>query len=239
MLTGRASCVALLLVVVPLLPACQLFLPVGTVLGERLLYTPSIGFCLLLGWACDSAPSPRSAVGWRLAVAGLLGCGYAALTVQRNGVWYDDATLFRDAALACPDSAKVQATLGTTAVKAGQVGEAESHFSRAIEIFPEYDDGLYSLGRLYFDEAQARPNMRLTLAEKAEKLLMSASASHRRRPAALAVLTRHFRPASLSRPLAIAVTDRIEEPYRELERSTSRSSGISRLLLWRAGGRWR
>ena len=179
--TGRAACVALLLVVVPLLPACQLFLPVGTVLGERLLYTPSIGFCLLLGWACDScAPSPRPAVGWRLAVAGLLGCGYAALTVQRNGVWYDDATLFRDAALACPDSAKVQATLGTTAVKAGQVGEAESHFSRAIEIFPEYDDGLYSLGRLYFDEAQARPNMRLTLAEKAEKLLMCAS--HHRRP---------------------------------------------------------
>ena len=87
---------------------------------------------------------------------------------------YDDATLFRDAALACPDSAKVQATLGTTAVKAGKVGEAESHFSRAIEIFPEYDDGLYSLGRLYFDEAQARPNMRLTLAEKAEKLLRSA-----------------------------------------------------------------
>ena len=77
MLTGRAACVALLLVVVPLLPACQLFLPVGTVLGERLLYTPSIGFCLLLGWACDSAPSPRSAISWRLAVAGLLGCGFS------------------------------------------------------------------------------------------------------------------------------------------------------------------
>ena len=37
LLTGRASCVALLLVVVPLLPACQLFLPVGTVLGYEIL----------------------------------------------------------------------------------------------------------------------------------------------------------------------------------------------------------
>ena len=35
--TGRAACVALLLVVVPLLPACQLFLPVGTVLGYEIL----------------------------------------------------------------------------------------------------------------------------------------------------------------------------------------------------------
>ena len=60
--------------------------------SERLLYTPSIGFCLLLGWACDSAATPRSALGWRLAVAALLGCAYAALTLQRNGVWYSILT---------------------------------------------------------------------------------------------------------------------------------------------------
>ena len=34
------------MLVVPFLPASNLFFPVGTVLGERLLYLPSMGFCL-------------------------------------------------------------------------------------------------------------------------------------------------------------------------------------------------
>jgi len=37
------------LLVVPFIPASNLFFPVGTVLGERLLYMPSMGFCLGVG----------------------------------------------------------------------------------------------------------------------------------------------------------------------------------------------
>ncbi|GFR39825.1 hypothetical protein Agub_g318, partial [Astrephomene gubernaculifera] len=37
------------LTVGPFLPAANLFFYVGTFIGERLLYLPSVGFCLLLG----------------------------------------------------------------------------------------------------------------------------------------------------------------------------------------------
>lgn len=33
----------------PLLPALNIFLPVGTLLAERLLFVPSIGFCMIIG----------------------------------------------------------------------------------------------------------------------------------------------------------------------------------------------
>lgn len=46
------------LLVVPYIPASNAFFPVGTVLGERLLYLPSVGFCLglpVVAWDLASA----------------------------------------------------------------------------------------------------------------------------------------------------------------------------------------
>ena len=40
--------VSLILILLPLLPALNIFFPVGTVLAERLLFLPSAGYCLLL-----------------------------------------------------------------------------------------------------------------------------------------------------------------------------------------------
>eukprot|EP00403_Amphidinium_massartii_P000147 CAMPEP_0178377928 /NCGR_PEP_ID=MMETSP0689_2-20121128/4167_1 /TAXON_ID=160604 /ORGANISM="Amphidinium massartii, Strain CS-259" /LENGTH=424 /DNA_ID=CAMNT_0019997989 /DNA_START=317 /DNA_END=1591 /DNA_ORIENTATION=- len=42
----RAGLVSLALMVLQFLPASNIFFPVGTVIGERLLYMPSAGFCL-------------------------------------------------------------------------------------------------------------------------------------------------------------------------------------------------
>ena len=46
---------ALVLLLVPLLPASHLLLGVGTTIAERLLYIPSAGFCALLGVAASAA----------------------------------------------------------------------------------------------------------------------------------------------------------------------------------------
>ena len=42
---------SLALLVVPFLPASNVFLRVGFVIAERALYLPSAGYCLLLGLA--------------------------------------------------------------------------------------------------------------------------------------------------------------------------------------------
>lgn len=40
---------SLALLILPFLPASNLFFPVGFVIAERILYAPSMGFCMLVG----------------------------------------------------------------------------------------------------------------------------------------------------------------------------------------------
>ena len=41
------------LLVLPFIPATNLLFPVGFVVAERVLYLPSMGFCLLVAFGCD------------------------------------------------------------------------------------------------------------------------------------------------------------------------------------------
>lgn len=41
--------ISLALMILPFLPASNIFFPVGFVIAERVLYAPSMGFCMLVG----------------------------------------------------------------------------------------------------------------------------------------------------------------------------------------------
>eukprot|EP01032_Pedospumella_encystans_P009394 gene9394-11058_t len=45
--------IGIVLLVVPLVPALNVFVAVGTLLAERLLFIPSIGFCIIVGELCS------------------------------------------------------------------------------------------------------------------------------------------------------------------------------------------
>lgn len=47
----RTLTLGLVLLVVPFLPACNIFFRVGFVIAERVLYLSSAGYCLLLAYA--------------------------------------------------------------------------------------------------------------------------------------------------------------------------------------------
>lgn len=48
---ARTLTLGLVLLVVPFLPACNLFFRVGFVIAERVLYLSSTGYCLLFAYA--------------------------------------------------------------------------------------------------------------------------------------------------------------------------------------------
>ena len=50
-LAARTLTLGLVLLVVPFLPACNIFFRVGFVIAERVLYLSSAGYCLLLAYA--------------------------------------------------------------------------------------------------------------------------------------------------------------------------------------------
>lgn len=119
----------LLLGVVPLIPALHVLAPVGTVLGERLLYVPSFGFCCIF-----SRYSPR----WILIL-------FAIKSFQRNRDWNNERELFESAMSVCPTSLKVQNNLALTLLK-DDPQRAERLLDDALETYPEFRSALYNRG---------------------------------------------------------------------------------------------
>ena len=79
--------VAVALLVVPFLPASGLFMEVGFVLAERILYLPSMGFCLLLALVVDRIGSRVTLLKPIAAILVLVVLAlYSARTLSRNEV---------------------------------------------------------------------------------------------------------------------------------------------------------
>ena len=82
-------------------------------------------------------------------VVGLLSvaaAGGALWTHERNQVWSDAVTLWRDCARKSPLKARPYNNLGTALVERGRLPEAESNLRKAIELKPQYGDARYNLG---------------------------------------------------------------------------------------------
>ena len=127
----------------------NLLFPIGTIFGERLLYTPSIGFALLVaaGLTRLAGETPRRrGIAGALAVL-LLGL-YGARFVARCADWVDDEHLFKAAVTSFPTSAKAHSNYAFTLLRAGRTDEALTHYTRALEIAPGLTGSGISLARL-------------------------------------------------------------------------------------------
>lgn len=85
---------SLAFIAVPFLPATNLFFYVGFVVAERVLYIPSIGYCLLIGLGCHVIHS-RTNKSLVLVCVALLLAAFSVRTVQRNRDWMDEESLYR------------------------------------------------------------------------------------------------------------------------------------------------
>lgn len=131
----------------------NLAFPIGTIKAERLLYLPSVGWCIGAGaaaaWALRRWPTAAAAVTAAVLVL------YGARTWARNYDWRDDATLYRVTAAAVPRSAKAQYNFGTALLDAGELDAASVQFRRALEIDPTFWRAAFGIGKVY--EAKGIP----------------------------------------------------------------------------------
>lgn len=95
---GEVVLAALAVLVLTTLPATNLFFYVGFVVAERILYIPSIGFCLLVAVGAHHfrlrAGRPWARRLTSLLVAATL-LALSARTLLRNRDWYDEEALYR------------------------------------------------------------------------------------------------------------------------------------------------
>lgn len=141
-----AISIGIAIFVVAILPVSNLPFLIGTIMAERVLYLPSLGFCLLLAVAVTAvAARPQ----WSLLAVGAFGLllvGYGARTIVRNRDWRSNATIFSATARTSPKSADAHAYLGHNLVGRGDLSGARREFERSLEIYPTYSYALIGLG---------------------------------------------------------------------------------------------
>ncbi|KYN33117.1 Transmembrane and TPR repeat-containing protein 2, partial [Trachymyrmex septentrionalis] len=159
---ATAIAVSLGFLVLPFLPASNLFFYVGFVIAERILYLPSVGACLAVGAAVSGCYRIARRNGSRtrgravlLGTAILIGM-LSAKTLVRNADWRDEESLYRSALHVNPP--KAYGNLGSILSEQGRVTEAEEAFVQALRYRPNMADVHYNLGilqqgRKNYDEA--------------------------------------------------------------------------------------
>ncbi len=130
---------------------------IHTILGERVLYLPSIGFCVFLaallhhGWLSGKSPVKLAAVS---AIA-MLFLFHAGRTHVRNKDWKDDLTLFAATAKVSDNSVRVLNNSGNVKLIRGDMEGAEKSYRKALAIFPEYDDAAVNLAGVMIRKRRA------------------------------------------------------------------------------------
>ncbi|SNB45326.1 tetratricopeptide repeat protein [Geobacter sp. DSM 9736] len=136
-----------------LIPVSQI-VPLMTLMNDRYLYFPLLGaapfLCALL-MPPPSAPAQTKVNRQTIAgaVFAILILFWGALTVERNGVWKNSVTLWRDAAGKAPGHYLPHHGLGCALLKDDQVDEAITALTRALELNPRNVETYNELGICY------------------------------------------------------------------------------------------
>ncbi|TME71164.1 MAG: tetratricopeptide repeat protein [Chloroflexi bacterium] len=145
---GPVACFWLVLALATYAVVSNVFFPIGTIFGERLLYLPSAGFCVLAALALREPrrPVPR-AIASLVVVVALV--HWSAVTIARNPVWRDEMSLGLDMVRTAPNSVHAHHFLGATYQGEGRDEKALAELGRALEIYPDHLSSLYDVGLIH------------------------------------------------------------------------------------------
>lgn len=120
-------------------PTANILFPIGTIMGERLAYAPTLGLALAL--AILLAPSRH----WKtvLVAVALI---FAARTAVRNLDWLNAPRFYTKLAETSPASAKSHYSIGVQLAAGGNDAAAIEAYDRAIAIFPAYGEAYRNRG---------------------------------------------------------------------------------------------
>lgn len=122
------------------LPVSNILIPTGTIMAERLMHVPALGFCIVFGWGAGRVAERagrrgRSRAAAAVAAATLL---YGARTAVRNLDFRDNGTLFAATVRAAPQSVRMRVFYGDFLSKNGCFEEAQEQFDAAESLLPGY-----------------------------------------------------------------------------------------------------
>ncbi|XP_029290183.1 protein O-mannosyl-transferase TMTC3 [Cottoperca gobio] len=147
--SAKTVIMALSFIVLPFIPASNLFFPVGFVVAERVLYVPSMGFCVLVahGFKIVSHKGHLKKFSWL--VIGVLLTTHAVKTFNRNWDWESEYTLFTSALKVNKNNAKLWNNVGHALENQNHYVKALQYFLQATRVQPDDIGAHMNVGRTY------------------------------------------------------------------------------------------
>ncbi|XP_071831925.1 protein O-mannosyl-transferase TMTC3-like isoform X2 [Apostichopus japonicus] len=148
---SRQIAMALAFLVFPFLPASNIFFPVGFVIAERILYSPSIGFSMLVVIGLQQILKYKKFNHLMYLLLGTTLFLHGARTARRNEDWISKESLFRAGLQVTTDNAKLWLNLGHFYENTGQKQEALACYNASFKSEYAIENGaLTEIGRLHF-----------------------------------------------------------------------------------------
>lgn len=158
---SRMLIMCLAWIVLPFVPASNLFFPVGFVVAERILYMPSMGFCLLIAYGYerlkqklqehDGGGGHLKTMGQLLIKAGLilLLLTHSLKTHKRNKDWQTEYSLFMSGLHVNERNAKLFNNVGHALENEQRYTEALQYFEQAVVIQADDIGAHINVGRTF------------------------------------------------------------------------------------------
>src|SRR6185295_7774467 len=157
---------AILFYLVTLSISSNLFVKIATTFAERLLYTPSLAFCIAVPLliakllAIDPEGTTVRRSQWLYGTVGTVLLTFGLLLVTRNEAWADNMALFSAGVITSPNSARAQAALGNElkneanrtpdpAKRADLLKQALGRYETAVAIYAEDPDTWFTQADIY------------------------------------------------------------------------------------------
>ncbi|XP_053487474.1 protein O-mannosyl-transferase TMTC3 [Ictalurus furcatus] len=147
--SAKTVLMALSLIVLPFIPASNLFFPVGFVVAERVLYVPSMGFCVLVahGFKSLALRGALKKVSWLF--MGVLLLTHSVKTFYRTWDWESEYTLFTSALKVNKNNAKLWNNVGHALENQNNYERALRYFLQATRVQPDDIGAHMNVGRTY------------------------------------------------------------------------------------------
>ncbi|XP_031633037.1 protein O-mannosyl-transferase TMTC1-like isoform X2 [Contarinia nasturtii] len=145
-----------LLLILPFLPASNLFVTVGFVVAERCQYISSLGCVLLVVYGAQIMWETMSKYRSFIILMGILLITVGTCkTITRNRDWYSRERLLRAGLAVLPHNAKMHYNFGNFLKDSFQKETATLHYREALRLWPTYASAHNNLGTLIVDSPEA------------------------------------------------------------------------------------
>lgn len=133
----------------------NLFIKIGTIMGERLMYMPSFGLILVVSWFLSDIINRYkrwTKLLWLVLVVLLV--VYGIQVVRGNALWENEKTLFENAYKNAPNSVVNITNMASVFFREGKNDEALKKIETALRIEPRNSPTLHLAGQIYKKTSQ-------------------------------------------------------------------------------------